>query len=307
MSVFQSSKAYKMFAEDVAQGKAAHAYLFVCPDERNLRPFLREFAKVLFGADRRTCELIDTEMFADCMFVPQIGAKTTVADVRTVIDDCYIKPVEADRKLYVFDNAQDMNAAAQNKLLKVLEEPPVNVYFLLGALNEAAVLPTVKSRTKRLELLSFTKEQIVKELREKYPFCVSPESVAALSGGILGRAEELAEGGGVSAEETALLLANLSPASAVMQSRKCGDRESVAAFLAMLRLVVRDALMLKLGRTDVLSGGGEAALQKAAARYSVSALVNAQEKISETEKNLKFNANISVSIETLLISILEGR
>ena len=52
--------------------------------------------------------------------------------MRAMLDDVYIKPVEGTKKVFVLDNVQDMLASAQNKLLKVLEERPENLYFLLG-------------------------------------------------------------------------------------------------------------------------------------------------------------------------------
>ena len=78
--------------------------------------------------------------------------------------------------------------------------------------------------------------------------------------------------------------------------------------LPLLRLVFRDMLMVKLGRAEsMLFGGERAILEKAASRYNERALVNAQEKISEAERNLKFNANAAMTYEALFIRILEER
>ena len=46
---------------------------------------------------------------------------------------------------------------------------------------------------------------------------------------------------------------------------------------------------------------------RAAARYTPAALVNAQDRIAEAEKELRFNANLSACLETLFFGILEGR
>lgn len=310
MSVFCGSKPYKIVAGDAAQGKLSHAYLLVCPDARNLRNFLKELAKLVSGGDARVCDLIEREMYADCLIFPAPGAKLTVADIRNIVDESYIKPVEGAKKIFVLDNVQDMNAAAQNKLLKVLEEPPENVCFLLGATNDFAVLPTVRSRTKRLDLFTFPEKEIEEHIRRTYPHRSDAAEIAAVSGGIVGRAEELAEGGSLdeTAEELSVLAMNLSLASAITAAKKYADKEKTAQFLSMLRLVYRDILMVKLGREDLLlSGGRTEILRKAAARYTAAALVNAQEKIAETERNLKFNANVSASLETLFVSVLEGR
>ena len=64
----------------------------------------------------------------------------------------------------------------------------------------------------------------------------------------------------------------------------------------------------KLGREDLLlAGGDKKIIRRAAARYTVAALVNAQERIGEFERDLKFNANAQAGMEALLAGILEGR
>lgn len=306
MSVFANTKPYRMVAGDCAAHKISHAYLFVCPDGRNLRAFLKELAKLIVRADERACRLIDEEAYADCRIFPAAGEKTTVADVRELLDECYIKPVEGDCKLFVLDRVQDMLPPAQNKLLKILEEPPANVYFLLGATSEFSVLSTIKSRAKRLELYSFPQEEIESYIRKSYPYRADAKEIAAASDGILGRAQELAENGGE--EDIALFALNFSPAGIPAAVRKYADKAEIGRFLPLFRLTLRDMLMLRLGREDLLlSGGDKKILRRAAAKYSAAALVRAQERICDTERDLKFNANAPASLEALLIGILEGR
>ena len=53
MEIFQRSLPYKMIAADAANGRLAHAYLLICPDEKNLRTFLKKLAKLVLRADAR--------------------------------------------------------------------------------------------------------------------------------------------------------------------------------------------------------------------------------------------------------------
>ena len=79
-------------------------------------------------------------------------------------------------------------------------------------------------------------------------------------------------------------------------------------FFPLFRLILRDLLMLKLGREDLcLSGADRDILRRAAVRYSEATLVSALEGIEKAEKNLKFNANLSMSLEELFAAIVEGR
>ena len=69
-----------------------------------------------------------------------------VDTVRRMAADAPVLPNESERKVYLIEEADSMNTAAQNAALKLLEEPPAGVYFLLCAANPALLLPTVRSR-----------------------------------------------------------------------------------------------------------------------------------------------------------------
>ena len=70
----------------------------------------------------------------------------TVDQIREVSADAYILPNEADRKIYIINEAEKMNLSAQNASLKLLEEPPNGAVLLLCTDNPSALLPTVRSR-----------------------------------------------------------------------------------------------------------------------------------------------------------------
>lgn len=75
-----------------------------------------------------------------------------VDEVRRIRSDAYIMPNEAPRKVYILANADGMTDQAQNALLKVLEEPPAAVLFLITCLSSASLLDTVRSRAQILTL-----------------------------------------------------------------------------------------------------------------------------------------------------------
>ena len=70
----------------------------------------------------------------------------TVEQISFLTSDAFVLPNESERKVYIIAEADTMNIAAQNKALKLLEEPPSAVIFLLCVTNAAALLPTVRSR-----------------------------------------------------------------------------------------------------------------------------------------------------------------
>lgn len=69
-----------------------------------------------------------------------------VEQIRDIVSDAAVMPNEADTKVYILRDAGTMNAAAQNALLKILEEPPRFVAFILITDAAEALLETVRSR-----------------------------------------------------------------------------------------------------------------------------------------------------------------
>ena len=86
---------------------------------------------------------------------PPDKAEITVEQIRSLRADAYVRPNEGRRKGYVIDPADAMNPAAQNALLKVLEEGPAYAAFLLVSDRPGKLLDTVRSRC---ELLSLPRE-----------------------------------------------------------------------------------------------------------------------------------------------------
>lgn len=121
---------------------------------------------------------------------------------REICADAYLRPNEGARKVYILP--QEMNLAAQNSLLKLIEEPPAYAAFLILSCNPDALLPTVRSRCQELRLQPLTSACVLNALRERFPG--RPEAdcraAAARSGGYLGQALEAMERSGLS-ERTA--------------------------------------------------------------------------------------------------------
>lgn len=81
------------------------------------------------------------------VIVPEEGKKSiSVKQIRQLKANAYIKPHTANSKVFIIDYADTLNEESQNALLKVLEEPPQNTFFILIAESKASLLTTVISR-----------------------------------------------------------------------------------------------------------------------------------------------------------------
>jgi DNA polymerase-3 subunit delta' len=126
-------------------------------------------------------------------------ASILVDDVREIGGFLSMTPSEGGWRVVLIDAADEMNTSAANAVLKVLEEPPERALLFLIAHNPDRLLPTIRSRCRRLDLRPLTETQ-VKALLNRYQPSLSPAEInalAQLADGSIGRALELAEEGGV--------------------------------------------------------------------------------------------------------------
>ena len=114
-----------------------------------------------------------------------------------------VTPNELDFKLTVIENADMMTFQAQNAFLKLLEEPPAEVYFLMLCENASALLPTVRSRAPSLRMRRCGHADIERYLSEnsksahalKAKDSDAYETAIRMADGCIGRALELVSSG----------------------------------------------------------------------------------------------------------------
>lgn len=314
--LLKTTAAYQLLKNEGKSTGFSHAYLLLFDDKRNLRTALKTFAKVLFGCEntftekeRRVSELIDAESFCDCLCYPlEKGKKLLVEDAEKILEESTLAPVEGDIKVFLVEDFSEANAQTQNKLLKLLEEPPKGVIFLLGATSAFSVLTTVLSRTKKLEILSFDTPSITEYLRRAYQDKYEEkvlELCAAASSGNVGDACNLLEGGHYKALIDNAFNLVLAPVFKLPSAvKQVGESIPKKEFLTLLRLIFRDALLLRTGKEKHLTLRLEKErLEQVADTFSISALLYAQEALSEAEKQAHFNAVFPQCIEVCVANI----
>ncbi len=315
-SLLRSTRAYKLVQTEKEKDALSHAYLLVYEDERNLRRALKTFAKLLFRSESelenaRREKLIEEESFSDCLFFPAEGKKLTVEDAETIREESALSPVEGEKKVFVLGDFAQANVQTQNKLLKLLEEPPKGVIFLLGATSVFPVLQTVLSRTKRLEILPFDIPKVVGALERIYGSKYDKETLslcAAASGGVVGEAQNMLEGGNYKTlTESAFSLCLADSAKLPLLVRGIGETKFKKQLLSLLRLIFRDGLLVKMRSAGLenalLLRSEKERLEEVANSYSLSALLYAQEAISKAEREVQFNAVFAQCIEICISNI----
>lgn len=176
----------KQLKSDFEESKVSHAYLFLGIEGIGKKTLAIEFAKKLLNTDN-----LDT--CVDYKYIEKLPEKKEiiVEQVRTkIVNDVYVAPATGDYKVYIVNDAHLLNTAAQNALLKTLEEPPKYVVIILVSNNEKALLTTVLSRVKKVNFNRLSNNDIEALLANKYNLEIS-SSKLEYAGGSLKVAIEL--------------------------------------------------------------------------------------------------------------------
>ncbi|WP_195199976.1 ATP-binding protein [Faecalispora jeddahensis] len=185
--------------------------------------------------------------------------------VRRVRSDAYIKPNEASRKVYCLFEAQTMSEQAQNALLKILEEPPEGILFILTCPSASALLPTIRSRSLILTL----------EPREQSGEHPEAEALAA---------QILRE---LPLPDESAVLKTCAP---LIQ-----NRELLRQVLDRLTVLFRDAAVLRAGGTSLTR---DPSAQELARQLTRDRLLALTELSIQTRRRMDQNAN-----NTLLVTV----
>lgn len=253
-------------------GRIPHAYLIEGPRGSGRRTLAKIIAAacVCSAEDAQTpcgecphCVKAATGNHPDIrVFESGSGPRSFSVDtVRSIRAEAFVAPNEAARKAFILTDIQNMTEAAQNALLKILEEPPAFLTFILTCDGRSRVLETVRSRCRMLALSPLSEDDAVRVLSARFPDLDEPllRQAAQNAGGIVGRAAEgLSSEGAEKASEDAEAVAR-----ALCGAREYGllrlsgalekDRARLTALLELLPLFFRDAISAKV-QGDAFTG-----------------------------------------------------
>jgi DNA polymerase-3 subunit delta' len=183
---------------------------------------------------------------------PRAEPEIRVDQVRDLIVEITGTPFEARRRVFVIDDAHTMNEAAQNALLKSLEEPPPRSHVILVSAAPLGLRQTIRSRCQLLRFGPLTRGAVAAHLAERRG--VSEEEArtqAALAGGSLGAALAFeSESYGRMREGLVDLLeraGTLDPAARMEAAEALEQSEDPTLLLTTLRSLLRDLLALRAG------------------------------------------------------------
>ncbi|HWI17900.1 MAG TPA: DNA polymerase III subunit [Vicinamibacterales bacterium] len=210
----------------------------------------------------RACDRIARGVHVDViMLEPDDRASIKIDVVRDVLSKTGFRPFEGRKRVVLIREADTLEPASQNSLLKSLEEPPPGTMFILTTAVPGALLPTVRSRCMRLRFGRLTASEVSTALQRDHEYSDAEALQAApLADGSLGQALALIDNDLSMFRELAIGLlqqsagrgdaqARAQAASALHTggSKKERTREDVALVLRLMASMLRDLEAINAG------------------------------------------------------------
>lgn len=195
----KGQKALKTLERDIQMNTVRQGYIFEGCRGIGKKTVARRFARMIFCTEDNKpcgachgCRMFLAGSHPDLYVLEDSPVK--IDAVRKLNDELFVKPLISDKKVFIIENADDMNTAAQNAFLKSFEEPPKYAVIVLISCNSNNLLPTILSRGTKIPFSPFTEKEIEGFIRDKYSVTGAKASFVALySSGVVGRCIDIME------------------------------------------------------------------------------------------------------------------
>lgn len=181
----------------------------------------------------------------------KLKAQITVDDVRKLNSFFGLSATDGGSRVVIVDSADEMNSAAANALLKVLEEPPAKAVLLLVSHQPARLLPTIRSRCRTLRCAPLAPDDLGHALTQAGVDVPETGALSELAGGSPGDALRLINGGGADIYRDIVALFASMPQLDRSAARRFADAATARGAEAKLALSLRllDLALVRLARS----------------------------------------------------------
>ena len=318
------------FITAVRHKKISHAYIMEGDKGSGKKMLATAFSKILQCENREnagvaeacgkceSCIQMEHKDHPDVIWVSHEKPNViSVGKIREqVVNTVDIMPYKGPYKIYIIDEAEKMNVAAQNAILKTIEEPPEYAIIFLLTTNRGAFLDTILSRCILLETKPVSGKMVEKYLGEK---CSVPEEEAEFAAGFslgnIGKAESIV----LSEEFRDLKDITLSILRYIheIQSYEIADKvkeykkykNRIDDFFDIFLMWFRDILLLKadnspntdVSRKRIIFKNEYAYLKKQAEKLDLDAIDYIINRVNRARVRIKSNVNFDATLELLII------
>lgn len=162
----KSKEVLSAFEKEVKQNKISASYLFYGDKRVDLLFYALEFSKMVMTKDiedeeekKRIEKKIENLQHSDIEVINRKNENIKIDEVRELIYDAIESAYSSPKKIFILCGIENLRKESSNALLKILEEPPKDVYFILLA-RSLNIISTIKSRTIKFHLEGASNEEL---------------------------------------------------------------------------------------------------------------------------------------------------
>jgi DNA polymerase III subunit delta' len=300
------------FQKIQTQGRLAHAYLFVGPQESGKTATALALAKLL------NCDSIIGSVACDacppCLKVTggnhpdivtmKVGVGETIGidEIRAFIQRLQLRAFEAKCKVAIIQNAERMTPQAANALLKTLEEPVKETLMVLTTAVPELCLDTIKSRCQTVHFFGRSHQELARELMQQLRVNeIDAGCLAFFAQGSLAKAQSLHEAKFTVKKNKIIDEMILKRDSEEFLRKTLSDKEDTQAALRVLLSFFRDLVLLKsgMGEDNVVNRDRMRDLNNLAGKFSFDDLNRIVDQIVKTIQLFKDNLNVKMSLSVI--------
>ena len=232
-----------------------------------------------------------------------------IDDIREMIRISSAYPFEGGNRVILFFNAENMTIQAQNSLLKILEEPPLNTYFILTSDHPELLLVTIRSRCLFLKMRPWEEQTIFHILTDNGINEEKAQLAACACNGSIGYAKELADDENywkIRNDIFTSFFGTQERSSIMSVSSHWKENKSDADLLFnILEENIRIMLNYRITkRQDSRLQHFSTKWKSFAASADIERFIFLMSRVSESRKQYGFNVNIQAIVEQLLLNFI---
>lgn len=315
----------RQLRSQIETGRVSHAYIFEGPEGSGKMMMAQAFAQTLCCEMQQTepchachaCKQAESGSMPDIIYVKHEKPRTiSVDDIRQQVNQTIgIKPYDRPYKIYIVDEAEKMNEAAQNALLKTIEEPPEYAVIILLSTSSETFLPTIISRCVTMPFRAVSDDKVKSFLIQRGVNANKAELATAFAQGAVGKAILLAESEDFEEirDSAILLLRRMEDIDAYEMAQSVRQinefHMELTDYLDMLKVWYRDVLCFKATQdaNDIIFKDEIMEIKRQSSKMSYSGLEDVINALDTAKVRLKANVNYDLTMELLLETIKENQ
>ncbi len=313
MRLYGKDNILRLVGNMLANDRLSHTFIIQGEKGMGRLSLAKELAKMMLcqGSKQpcgvcKSCRMLESGGHPDLNILVPGGKQENFKadDLRFLISDAQVSANEGGRKVYILPEIDKSLATAQNVLLKIIEEPPKGVVFIMTAVSKEKILPTVQSRSVLLSLPPMSESDCAAILTEKGYDPQDADKAVSRMGANPGRCIDYLEGSGDNQAYDAAerILDGMISADEYLMARELsgleGDRSDAIAAIELLQSVVRDAIVIKQG-SDRLCSPMKDKARMLSQNVRSKGLENMYSSMGEAIRKITGSGNMSLTLADL--------